>query len=190
MNGKKTMKKTLKIACFFPGIGYHCDKPLLYYTKKLCKMHGYQTFDIPYGGLRKIPEEEALQKACKKAKKALKKIDFSQYDDILFVGKSIGTIVASETADELSIPARFIYLTPVTESVSVLHENAIAFSGSADPWLKDRTVLETACREKGISLYGCEGGNHSLETGDVFRDIEYLKRVIKKCEEFILKYKD
>ena len=25
----------MKIAVFFPGIGYHCDKPLLYYARKL-----------------------------------------------------------------------------------------------------------------------------------------------------------
>lgn len=24
----------MKLAVFFPGIGYHCDKPLLYYSRK------------------------------------------------------------------------------------------------------------------------------------------------------------
>ena len=27
-----------KIAVLFPGIGYTCDKPLLYYSAKLCPM--------------------------------------------------------------------------------------------------------------------------------------------------------
>lgn len=35
-NGRNDMKKR-KLAVILPGLGYHCDKPLLYYTKKyLC----------------------------------------------------------------------------------------------------------------------------------------------------------
>ena len=30
----------MKIAVFFPGIGYHCDKPLLYYARKLVQEYG------------------------------------------------------------------------------------------------------------------------------------------------------
>ena len=29
-----------KIACLFPGIGYTCDKPLLYYSRMLLKELG------------------------------------------------------------------------------------------------------------------------------------------------------
>ena len=32
----------MKIAVFFPGIGYHCDKPLLYYARKLVQEYGYE----------------------------------------------------------------------------------------------------------------------------------------------------
>ena len=31
-----------KLAVIFPGVGYHADKPLLYYGRKLAKQHGYQ----------------------------------------------------------------------------------------------------------------------------------------------------
>lgn len=30
----------MKLAVFFPGIGYHCDKPLLYYSRKLVQNMG------------------------------------------------------------------------------------------------------------------------------------------------------
>lgn len=30
-----------KLAVFFPGIGYHCDKPLLYYSRKMAEQNGY-----------------------------------------------------------------------------------------------------------------------------------------------------
>ena len=32
----------MKLAVFFPGIGYHCDKPLLYYSRKLVQEYGYE----------------------------------------------------------------------------------------------------------------------------------------------------
>ena len=43
------MSKTKKIAVFFPGIGYTCDKPLLYYGAKLAAEKGYEIARVPYG---------------------------------------------------------------------------------------------------------------------------------------------
>ena len=31
-----------KLAVIFPGVGYHTDKPLLYYSKKLAFQNGYE----------------------------------------------------------------------------------------------------------------------------------------------------
>ena len=42
-----------KIAIFFPGIGYHCDKPLLYYSRKIVVENGYtecMNLDYKYDG--------------------------------------------------------------------------------------------------------------------------------------------
>ena len=38
-----------KAAVLFPGIGYHTDKPLLYYSKKIAAEHGYEIIEVPYG---------------------------------------------------------------------------------------------------------------------------------------------
>ena len=40
--GKMTKESKMKLAVFFPGIGYHCDKPLLYYSRKLAQEWGYE----------------------------------------------------------------------------------------------------------------------------------------------------
>ena len=43
----------MKIAVFFPGIGYHCDKPLLYYARKLVQECGCEKIvllDYSYEG--------------------------------------------------------------------------------------------------------------------------------------------
>ncbi len=39
-----------KIAVLFPGIGYNCDRPLLYYTGKLALLYGYELKKAEYGG--------------------------------------------------------------------------------------------------------------------------------------------
>ena len=40
----------MKLAVLFPGIGYHCDKPLLYYAAKLAKTEKYEVLPVPYTG--------------------------------------------------------------------------------------------------------------------------------------------
>ena len=40
----------MKLAVIFPGIGYHTDKPLLYYGKKLARESGYQIIEVNYTG--------------------------------------------------------------------------------------------------------------------------------------------
>ena len=39
-----------KIACLFAGIGYTCDKPLLYYSAKMLSALGCEIVPVPYGG--------------------------------------------------------------------------------------------------------------------------------------------
>ena len=41
-NNRKRDYYEEKIAVLFPGIGYTCDKPLLYYTGKLAVARGYK----------------------------------------------------------------------------------------------------------------------------------------------------
>ena len=31
----------MKLAVYFPGVGYHCDKPLLYYARKIAAACGF-----------------------------------------------------------------------------------------------------------------------------------------------------
>ena len=44
-------KKNKKIAVIFPGIGYHADKPLLYYSSRVARQYGYEVMCADYGEL-------------------------------------------------------------------------------------------------------------------------------------------
>lgn len=109
----------MKLAVFFPGIGYHCDKPLLYYSRKLVQEYGYEkivTLNYTYDGKNLRGNEEKMRQAFDslyiQAENSLKEIAFDQYEQILFISKSIGTIIASAYAEAQRIPCRHILYTP------------------------------------------------------------------------------
>ena len=71
------MNRARKTALIFPGLGYHPDKPLLYYGKKLAARLGYDVIEIKYGGfawgVKDNPEKmrEAFESALKQTEEIL-----------------------------------------------------------------------------------------------------------------------
>ena len=122
--------------------------------------------------------------ALSQTEEMLKNIDWDQYGQILFIAKSVGTVVAAAYAHAHKIPCRHILFTPVEATFAVPMENAIAFHGTADPWA-ETPAIRSLCEAMKIPLYVTENANHSLETGDTFRDIENLKTVMSQVTAFL-----
>ena len=174
----------------FPGIGYTCDKPLLYYSAKMLRNNGYQVCPVLYTGFPKDTKgdaakmQQAVLLALEQTETALEHIDWKEYEYILFVSKSIGTVVGSVYSLRHSISCRHILFTPVEAAFQFAGRRSIAFHGTADPWA-DTAAVEEACRVQGIPLYETEGANHSLEMGNVIEDIETIKKTMKIVEEYV-----
>ena len=183
-----TMKK---IACVFPGIGYTCDKPLLYYCIKILKSAKWEVIPLKYAGFPegvKGNRNKMHECACiarEQAEKALNGINWSEYGEILFIGKSVGTVVCTSFAKQHRLSCRQILFTPVYETFDFADCSCIAFHGTADPWAETETVREK-CRQLNIQLYETDNAHHSLETGDTDRDISLLRQVMKTVREYIL----
>ena len=179
-----------KIACLFPGIGYTCDKPLLYYSQKLLKGLGWEVVPVPYSGFPDKVRGDAermqlcVRMALEQAEELLGKINWSEYGDILFIGKSVGTVVCTAYAKRHRILCRQVLFTPVEATFQFAEKRAVAFHGTADPWA-DTRIIETLCRHMNIPLYKTEGANHSLETGDVEKDLAEMQKIIKTVREFV-----
>ena len=185
-------KQSRKLAVFFPGIGYTADKPLLYYSRKIAASAGYDIKLLPYTGFPdkvrgdKERMRESCQIALKQAEEMLADIDFDDYDELLFVGKSVGTIVAAEIASRIRKSVRFVLYTPVEETFGFPISDAIVFTGGNDPWVgKEKSRISELCREKGIPCTVLPSANHSLETGDPQADVASLQMIMKKTDEFI-----
>ena len=180
-----------QIAVFFPGIGYHCDKPLLYFSQRIAQEAGYQEviplrYHCPMSNIRGNPEKmrEAGLALFAQTEEALKDIPWSQYGDILFVSKSVGTAIAAAYARKHKLECRNIFYTPVALTFAESPRNGIAFTGSCDPWVETGEV-EDGCKQAGISLTVIQEANHSLETGFPMRDIRILESVMEETRRYI-----
>ncbi len=183
------MKAKKKLACLFPGIGYTCDKPLMYYSRNLLQKMGWEVVCVPYSGFpagvkgNAEKKEQCVRMAAEQAEAMLKKVRWSRYDDILFVGKSVGTVVGPAYAKAHGIDCRQVLFTPVEDTFSYVGTKAIAFHGTADSWADTETIRNHCCR-LGIPLYESPDANHSLETGHVGRDIRELGKVMRLVRYF------
>lgn len=180
----------MKLAIFFPGIGYTNDKPLLYYARKIARSHEYEEICIEYHDLPgKVQGDkermmQAVSIAYKQACERLASVDFSAYDEILMVGKSIGTVLVTRYCYEHNVKARMILYTPVEATFDVEIPDAIAFIGSQDPW-SDFLEVQKLAITRGVNLTMYPYCNHSLECGNAHKDILTLNEVMYLTEDFI-----
>lgn len=183
-----------KLAVLFPGIGYTADKPLLYFSRRIAADLGYEIRILGYSGFPpKIQGdrgrmEESFRIAFDQSVEMLSDIDFNVYDDILFIGKSIGTIVAAKIASESPVKRRIrlVLYTPLEETFAFEFGDAIVFTGDDDPWVgRDRSRICSICEGRGIPCKLVPDANHSLETKDPLRDMEMLSAIMKQMEDFI-----
>lgn len=180
----------MKIAVIFPGIGYHTDKPLLYYSRKIAARQGFEVKEVSYdgfeAGIRGNMEKmkEAFLSALSQSEELLENVDFSAYDTVLFISKSVGTAVAAAYAARHGLKTANVFYTPVEESFQFMKNPGIVFHGTADPWIPHDRFLEK-CSSTDYPYYLTEGGNHSLETGDVQKDLDNLKKIMEQTEKYI-----
>ena len=188
-----------KLAVIFPGIGYHADKPLLYYARKLASEAGYEEqIKIEYtctqkkirGDMDKM--KKAFEELYAQAERALKDVKWEEYDDVLFISKSIGTVIAMTYAGRnntplnlkqlLYTPLEVTFASDITSNTAP--QNAIAFIGTADPWSNVPEVIALA-RKNNVPIHVYDDANHSLETDDTIENLHIIRDVMKKSKIFM-----
>jgi len=183
-----------KLAIILPGIGYTCDKPLLYYAEDLATQNGYECKRVVYtlpgesrirGNLEKM--EEAFRILYTRAEECLSETDWKQYEEILFISKSIGTVIAAAFAERFrgSATIRHVLYTPLEYTFQFHPERAIGFLGMADTWCIPAEVLRLASQQD-IPMHTYDKADHSLERGDVIEDLANMSDVMEKTKEFLL----
>lgn len=180
-----------KLAVVFPGVGYHVDKPLLYYSRRLAKEEGYEVVEVSYDFPHKPSEikddaekmREAFDIAASQALEQLSDVDFEDFDKVLFIGKSIGTAIGAYCDEKYGVNAFHIVLTPVPQTFDFLNgKEGVVFHGLSDPWCEN-DIVEDKCVELGLELIEVKKANHSLETGNAIKDVKIIKKYLKRVRE-------
>lgn len=184
-------KSTKKLAVVFPGVGYHTDKPLLYYAKRLAEGAGFAVREVHYrgfpkrtGGWSKETIHETAQMALEQTDELLYNMNYGEIDELLFLSKSIGTAVGAAYAEKHRLPARHVLFTPLEETFRFAFHTAVAFHGTKDQYVRT-PAIEEACRAAGVPLHVTRGANHSLETGEVEEDLRTMQTIMQETERFI-----
>lgn len=111
----------------------------------------------------------------------LQNFNLPKYDDIVFVSKSLGTVVAGWVEEELCIKVRHIFLTPIEETLPYIKYGkgiASVIAGTADKQL-NADILKERCKKENIYLKQIQGAGHRLEVwGDIDKNIEILREVV------------
>lgn len=192
-------KSQRKIAVIFPGIGYNPDRPLLYWSRKLAVQDfGYEAVNVPYGHFdrknnirgNEAAMQAAFDLALSQVEEILRDVDFSQYDKILFISKSVGTAVAASYAARHNLQTDNLYYTPIEQTFEQIRPGSgIAFHGTKDQWTEG-IPIEKMCAQHQIPVHLIPGSNHSLETGDTMADLKNLVHIMEISRQYLTGIQD
>lgn len=179
-----------KIAVFFPGRKYSVDCPLLYFADFVCSMKGYDRAFLHYARHREEKDNTTIPQDIENAKDyviaTIQAKELENYDDIVFVSKSVGTVMAGYAREELHLKnVRNVYLTPLPQTLPYIEsKDSIVIAGTEDRFL-DKDTLKKFCDEKGVELYQFEGLGHSMETDDVRESLDIVGQVQEIIDRFV-----
>lgn len=181
----RNQNSTQKLMVLFPGMGYTCDKPLLHYAKAYGFLKGYDILCINYGKMTfdKSKVLSSIAPAYEIAKEALNMINITNYEKIIFISKSLGTVVVGQLSKEYAMDIQNIFLTPLKETIPYMENSEdVTISGDHDPMLScdDLQLIQ----EQPITSFVFPNTNHSLEVEkDPVQSIDYLHQVAKIYEK-------
>ena len=165
-------------------MGYGKDKPLLYYASKIAKENGYEIMNIEYDEMPpvsgKVQSEmkAAFDVAYASAKRQLDAVDWAD-KEVVFIAKSVGTIVASKYAFDTRLKALMIMFTPLDNTFDFMTPNKMYyFTGENDPWI-DHEKASNRCADFDVQEVLMLECNHSLEVGRNEADLDTICEVMR-----------
>ncbi len=163
----------------FPG-GRGTEIPLLYFGAKHYEDKGYEKVFIAHpsdGG-----DFEALYE---NAKEVLKSYDFEEYEDVVFVAKSIGTVVACKVKEELQVDAALVLFTPLKDALPYIKSDnriVLVATGERDRHLESERLREH-CENEKVPYYIEPNIGHRMEVkNDMARNLQVIGNVIGRLE--------
>lgn len=180
------------LVVILPGEGYSNMKPIMYYTQKITSELGLDVICIDYGfqiSHKDFDIQTELDIVIGETKDVLKKCLDKNYKNIVFIGKSLGTIIQNKLSKGLiDYEQIHIYLTPVDKTFeNTINYPCLVITGTADNKINSSNMIKIG-KMKNIELIKIYRGNHRLECSDALKSIEMLNETMKMLRKFIIKH--
>ena len=174
-----------RLIVFLPGLGYTVHHPLFRSLRNIIMDNGDDLLLVQYGFQVAQSEYSLMNQAditaeCRQAiELALEK----GYQEIIFIGKSLGTPLAAIFANEFEQTCKAILLTPIQNSHTIIEKtSALAIIGTADSHYDETVCVDSAL----VSWRVYDDLNHSLEIPDkMIASIKVLRQIMGDCTHFL-----
>lgn len=181
--------KSKSIVILFPGGEGNCDKPLLHYARKATLLSGCDVLSLEYGYYRtnKDYNEEFFNQTVEEVKEAIHKCACRSYENIYFISKSLGTIIAGEISKAIGYDkVSNLFLTPTMNAISyITNSKCTVVIGTKDK-VFPKEYIEKVSNLPSVNLKVINDATHSLEIEDNYiKSLEILVDVAKLCESFV-----
>jgi hypothetical protein len=180
-----------RLTVLLPGGFNTYETPLLFYAGRVAVQHGSHILNIEYGyrraGLSFSPEY--FEPSVVEVLASLRLCDIGQYNEISFVSKSFGTVVAGEAARRLApLAVRHFFLTPVEVTLPYINESACTVVyGTGDPYLTAENaakIIDSPTIHKII----IPNADHMLEIENDYKaSLKILSGICEAYNKFFIK---
>ena len=109
-------------------------------------------------------------------------VDWGAYTDIVFLSKSLGTVVAARSLRQLGVAARSLYLTPLAGALAAIRPGDTVLgmvSGGADSYI-DWHLVRDFCAGQNLPFLLVPGAGHRLTIpDDAAASEEYARKILE-----------
>ncbi|WP_437813545.1 hypothetical protein [Sorangium sp. So ce1078] len=186
------------LAIVFPGLGYTCDMPLLYYATCVLTAAGADVLQVHHdyrsGVFSTLSPEDQLECVAADALASYRDVSApGTCSRVTLVGKSLGTIALATlaTSGELRGHVEAAWLTPTLKTPELTSRlrgwsgRSLVVAGDADPHF-DRDILAELEGQGDITSVIVPGADHALETPDgPTANLGILTRVMDALDRFV-----
>ena len=192
-------KETGHIAVVFPGYGYRCFGPVIYYPTLVLLSLGADVLWVEYAydrepGYQDLPSAERIEWLASDTSAATDvALEQRPYQRVTLVGKSLGTVAMGNllVGDSRLRSAEAIWLTPLLRNPDLrvqleqLANPSLFVSGSADSQY-DAAFAARIRKNPASRFLLLEGADHGLEVrDDALRSLQILRRITEATLEFL-----
>lgn len=180
------------LTIILPAEGYTNEKPLMYYSCRVALELGLDVLCVDYGfqiSRKDFYISSEFDIVARESEQVLKKCLSKNYRKIIFIGKSLGTIIQNRLSKELiDYEQIHVYLTPVDKTFeNVVSYPCLAITGTEDKKINSLN-MKMIENSKNIELVKIDGGNHRLECSDALKSVEMLTTTMNSLRKFIIKH--